>query len=185
MPHCPRQLYESYLRASLFPSSSPSSSSSAPRSPQHDISLLSNRLSRYVDLCSSPSRLASEAPALWRTAPYMEKSWIGVPQAKMEVTKGQGEALSDLGFQWFDAAAGEKDKAPTVQGEGQGDGDEDVDGLAQGIATVALAGKGRRRRRGPRDANATADDPPRPDPSTADFWILPEPVPSEADGEVL
>ncbi|PWN27747.1 hypothetical protein BDZ90DRAFT_260228 [Jaminaea rosea] len=193
MPHCPRQLYEAYLRAALIPAHSSSLTPSAglAQAHQYDTALLCNRLTRYAELSPDEARLAREAPALWRLAPHMSAIWLPEVGAK-EPCAGAGEALSDLGFQWFDVATdevgAEESSASNTRAR---HGAEMVggDGGQTESSMTAVPPRRARRRRGRDKADETgkhgASSVRRPHPSEAEFWQLPAPVQSAADGEVL
>jgi hypothetical protein len=92
MPHCPRPLYERYLRANWAPST------------LSNLTLCCNRLDRYTEFLSD-EQLSKESPCLWRCLPYLAK--IGVPS----LPAPNGEALNDLAFQWVQEGQQTKESA--------------------------------------------------------------------------
>ncbi|CAO1638055.1 unnamed protein product [Parajaminaea phylloscopi] len=171
MPHCPRPLYEMYLRANW----------SGQEHLTHNVLLCSNRLATYAENLPS-AKLARESPCVWRTLPFL--SYRPLPLEPGPVA----EAFNDIGFHRFSFAptrgddGAQEPASVTVPDEMQ----SLTDGLA--MMTVVRSKKSRKQRRGvgqSSGARNSGDEACRPDPSTPDFWSLPEEVVSEADKEVL
>ncbi|CAO1633348.1 unnamed protein product [Jaminaea pallidilutea] len=112
MPHCPRGLYEAYLRANW-----------ASAEQLRRVMLCCNRLTRYGEVISSAHsrhHSTSDGPScIERVAPFL--SWSPLPSAALG--HGNSEALHDLGFQVFKMPPATAATEETTQAKGSVEGE--------------------------------------------------------------
>lgn len=186
MPHCPRPLYEQYLRANWTDC----------EQLERNLFLCCNRLATYAENLPS-TKLAKESPCIWRSLPHLRFEALPTEPGPMM------EALNDLGFHRFFFEQSSTNFIPEQPGNpGSAEGNvangdvQSSSALATipneaAMQTVARSKRKTRRRgrSGIQQNNPTVAEEEallrRFDPKSSDFWSLPEPIQSDADAEVL
>lgn len=192
MPHCPRGLYEAYLRANW------GSADQLRR-----VVLCCNRLTRYSEVISSANSKISthdDPSCIERVAPLL--SWSPLPSAALG--HGNSEALHDLGFQVFrmppaTAATEETTQAKrSSEAEQQpsetpeqaaADGSNEVtpDQDEDGMTIVGSRKKKNKKKRPPVGSKERRSSVFQRslDPRKPEFWTLPAQEEAARDPEVL
>lgn len=194
MPHCPRGLYEAYLRANW-----------ASAEQLRRVMLCCNRLTRYGEVISSAhgsNHSTSDGPScIERVAPFL--SWSPLPSAALGY--GNSEALHDLGFQVFKMPPATAATEETTQAKGSVEGErqplktpEQADADRSNTVTpnqdedgMTIVGSRKKKKNKKRPPMGTKGERRSSayqrslDPHKPEFWTLPAQEEAARDPEVL
>lgn len=193
MPHCPRGLYEAYLRANW-----------ASAEQLRRVMLCCNRLTRYGEVISSAhssNDSTTDGPScIERVAPFL--SWSPLPSAALG--HGNSEALHDLGFQVFRMPPATAATEETTQVKGSVEGEQQPAGTPEqaaadgsnkvtpdqdedGMTIVGSRKKKNKKKRPPVGSKERRSSVFQRslDPRKSEFWTLPAQEEAARDPEVL